>query len=152
LLFGVTLAVVLGLVGYFESREKARQAQRAEAQRLLHRAEVSRHLLPDDPAAGNPLEESLRAGVGALARFRDLGQRSPEADEAVRTSMALLPRLVSETALDRKETDAWAVDHSGRYLVLAQRDEIYIWDLVAGRVLASCPAPTGAMESIRAVA
>lgn len=65
---------------------------------------------------------------------------------------SLLPRLVSETALDRKETDAWAVDHSGRYLVLAQRDKIYISDLVAGRVLASCPAPTGAMESIRAVA
>lgn len=147
---GLAVAAGLSVATWLQSRERQRQTEIALARQLINRAEGLRERPPDEQSF-RYREQSAVAAVQALARFEGLGMRSLEADQAVRRSMALLPWPLWEEDLPGS-VDAAAFDPSGRYLAIARRTQITLWDVVE-RTSKRCEwSPGGAAASNRAVA
>jgi WD40 repeat protein len=147
--FGMIVAVGLSVVAYFQHRESTRQQQIALGRQLINQAEALR---ASPNQFDNHLEKSACAAVQALALFDGMGMHSVEADESLRKSMALLPKLASEHELNLSEIRTSAFDPTGRFLAVANRFRVLIWDNLQERNVASLSNEISAMASILAVA
>jgi len=131
----------------FANREKQRQAEIAEARKLLYRAEAER----DRPEG---LTNSVRSTVKALKRFNGIGVTSPEADAAVRRGLSLLPRKEIKFAPRLGEamgSDPMVLsDPMGRFLLikhaLPRKAGIFIWGTEQG--VALCESELQALDSV----
>lgn len=131
----------------FADREKQRQAEIAEARKLLYRAEAER----DRPEG---IADSVRSSVKALKRFNGIGVTSPEADAAVRKGLSLLPREEKRYSprLGRAlGSDPMVLsDPMGRFLlikhILTDKAGIFIWDTQQGAAL--CENELQALDSV----
>jgi WD40 repeat protein len=133
--FGLIVATALSIMTYFQSVEKARQEKIANARHLINQAETLRDLSPND-STPNPLEQSVKVAVQAMEDFNELGLRSVDADQTVRESMALLPRLVAE--LEIGKIGASAFDPTHQLLAVAgQRGKILVWDTIRRQEIAT---------------
>ena len=144
---GLSLAVGLGTIAYFQNRESVRQETIAEARQLINKSEVLR----DDAESTTSNQASTRAAVQALEILHGLGIASLEADRAVRKSIEL-PKWIN-FELDKEGIDASAFDVAGAHLALFLGGRhLMIWDTVLRRESGSCTLPLAVMESMLAVA
>lgn len=150
--FGVIVAVVLSLLAYFQNQERQRQQKIASARQLINQAEALRDLPPDQPEARDRLKESVQAAVQALTHFNELGMYSADADQAVRSGLALLPGLVAEHDFKLGEIGASMFDPTGRFLAVAHgRSKILVWDTVREQEVVAWSEEVPAMVSVLAV-
>ncbi len=146
---GLSLAVGLGTIAYFQNRESVRQETIAEARQLINKSEVLR----DDAESTASNRASTRAAVQSLEILHGLGVASLEADRAVRKSIELPKWINFELDRERERIDASAFDVAGAHLVLFLGGRhLIVWDTVLRRESGSCTLPLAAMESMSAVA
>lgn len=144
---GLSLAVGLGTIAYFQNRERVRQETIAEARQLLNRADALRESPLDEVDARERLEESTRSAATALATLHGLGIPSLEADQSVRRSFGALPKWV-DFEREPASIDASAFDPTGAYLALfRRRNELMVWDVARQQAAGSCAARLEAMKS-----
>ena len=146
---GLSLAVGLGTIAYFQNRESVRQETIAEARQLINKSEVLR----DDAESMASNRASTRAAVQSLEILHGLGIASLEADRAVRKSIELPKWINFELDSEREHIDASAFDVAGAHLVLfLGRRHLMVWGTVLRRESGSCTLPLAVSESILAVA
>lgn len=132
----VTL-VFLGTFGYFQSRERQRQATIATARQLINQSESVR---------ANSPAQSLTTAVRAMRLLVGAGEISVDADLALRRSLGGQPGAVETHDLDLRQVEATDADPAGRFLAIAHgRREIVVWDAVEQRISARCDDARGAM-------
>ena len=99
LLAGAAVAMVvmatLGTLFVLQRRESARQEAIAVARRLAAVSERLRAQPPERPPDGSPIELSVQLAAEGLRRVLAVGQRSLEADVALRRALAVLPQRVA---------------------------------------------------------
>lgn len=146
---GLSLAVGLGTIAYFQNRESVRQETIAEARQLINKSEVLR----DDAESTASKSASTRAAVQSLKILHGLGIASLEADRAVRKSIELPKWINFELDREGEGINASAFDAAGAHLALfLGRRHLIVWDTVLRRESGSCTLPLAAMESMSAVA
>lgn len=147
LLGGATVALVavtvLGTLSVLERRQAQRQETISQARRLAAAAERTRELQPSEHAVTPPLERSLQLAAEAVRRLHDIGERSLDADLALRRALAVwaepVARLASEQALLERDR----LQFSGEQELLAIRLEppqTLRWQLQDAQPVASTPA------------
>ena len=145
---GLSLAVGLGTIAHFQSRERERQEMIAEARELVNKAEVFREGPVDEIGTRGRLMKSTLLASRALATLDELGVPSLEVAQAVRKSYAKLPKWI-DFGLEHERIDASAFDPTGNYLVVfLGRERFMIWDTIHRREVKSCDQPLSAMESV----
>lgn len=96
LLGGMVVALivmaVLGTLSVFERRQAARQEAIAVARRLAASAERLRDQMPAVRVTTSPLERNLQLAAEAIRRLDVIGERSLDADLALRRALARLPQ------------------------------------------------------------
>jgi len=109
LLAGVAVAVVavavLGTLMVFERRQADRQEAIAVARRLAAAAERTRDLPPPEYAVTPPLERSLQLAAEAVRRLGEIGERSLDADLALRRALAASAEPIAQLAAGRSFYD-----------------------------------------------
>ena len=149
---GLSIAIGLGTIAYFQHRERVRQETISAARELVNRAEALRDGPVDTEGARDRLAESTRAAVRALQTFHELGMPTLSADQAVRKSYAVLPKWM-DTDLGNDRIDASSFDAAGAYLVMFRgRERLTVWDTAQYQKIGTCPRSLAAMESSVAVA
>ena len=150
----VTMASVLSVVAYFQSRERDRQQRLAGARQLVNQADAIRALPVDSPEARDQIRESARVAIQALQAFEALGVPSVEADVALRSALSLLPVPNGEHEFFfTGSVDATAFDSAGRYLAVGHGDRaVMVLDVREGKELATCDVTDGDNDEILAVA
>ena len=89
------VTAVLGTLSVFERRQAARQEAIAVSRRLAAAAERLRDQPPAGRVATSPYERSLQLAAEAIRRLDSIGERSLDADLALRRALALLPQRVA---------------------------------------------------------
>ena len=150
----VTIASVLSVVAYFQSRERDRQQRLAGARQLVNQADAIRTSPIDSPQARDNLRESARVAIQALQTFEALGVPSVEADVALRGALSWLPVAKGEhDFFFMGDVDATAFDSAGRYLAVAHGDRaVMVLDVRDGKELATCDVTDGDNDEILEVA
>ena len=104
LLGGIAVALivtaVLGTLSVFERRQAARQEVIAVSRRLAAAAERLRDQVPAGGVTISPHERSLQLAAEAIRRLDAIGERSLDADLALRRALALLPQYVAVLPVD----------------------------------------------------
>lgn len=105
LLAGVAVALVavtvLGTLTVIERRQAERQAIIAQARRLAAAAERTRELPPPEHAVTSPQERSLQMAAEAVRRLATIGERSLDADLALRRALAISAEPIVRLAARR---------------------------------------------------
>jgi WD40 repeat protein len=148
----VTVALVLSTVAYFQSRQRDWQQRLAIARQLVNQAESIRALPFDSPEAQGQDVESARLAVTALQQFDALGTSSVEADQALRSSLSILPIRRGDQQLVKESIDASGFDPTGRYLAVAFGDRLVTARDTLLQSEATCAVGAGGATEILAVA
>ena len=91
----LVVIAVFGTLSVFERRQAARQQTISVARRLAATAERLRDQVPADRMKTTPQERSLQLAAEAVRRLDALGERSLDADLALRRALALLPQRIA---------------------------------------------------------
>jgi len=147
LLAGLAVAVVavavLGTLSVFERRQADRQEAIAVARRLAAAAERTRDLLPPEHAATPPLERSLQLAAEAVRRLDEIGERSLDADLALRRALAASAEPIARLTADRSFFDRDLLQFSAEDELLAvgrEPAQSLRWNLRGGGPIASTEA------------
>jgi len=146
---GLCIAVALGMVAWFQNRERNRQAEIASARQLLSRAEALRDIPEDDRNAHTQHQAGLRLATSALQALDRLGEPTFDADQSVRKSYDQMSKWTESNLGPVGIRDSgFGFDPSGRYVgYYTTQAEIVVRDTISGEVTASCKRTGHMMDS-----
>lgn len=139
---GVALVAVtvLGTLTVLERRQTERQESIAQARRLAAAAERTRELPPPDHAVTPPQERSLQLAAEAVQRLGAIGERSLDADLALRRALALsaVPVIRLESRRDFFDRDVLQFSADQELLAIGREQvQSMRWNLRGAEPIAS---------------